>query len=689
MESLNRSKVSEMSDVAELKLREEFLLEPPPKPEKVAPKPDNPPSQDGVDLKTKGDEEGDTGENKNKKERKRGRNKKRPGPQRFDRNIRLCPPLIDVSPTREAYPVCDFPNCKFIHNVSEFMAAKPADLGDRCYNYETYGRCRNGLVCRFGALHIVKSTDAEGVVFYRNKVESNDKSHTRAEQETNHLKKDLQFKLRRKDYDFSRSDKIIDREFKERDERETKKHTENGQNGSAPTAKKPKLDEIGSEIACDIGNDQSTPQAQLKLVPGNVKDGEEYKEFVSQLAEDKNGDCTDCNEGKSNNGIAINADKEAHYKEPKKKIDWQDKLYLAPLTTVGNLPFRRICKKFGADITCGEMAMALPLLQGHTPEWALVQKHKSEDLFGIQICGSNPHQMGRVAQLVNDGHIDCDFVDINMGCPIDMVFNRGMGSGLMSRKKPLEVMVRAMSQVMTTVPLTLKMRTGVYADKRIAHTIIPPAMNQWGAQLVTLHGRSREQRYSRLADWKYIGECAETLPQGMPVYGNGDIVNFEDYNAYRKLAPRVSGVMIARGALIKPWVFKEIKEQKHWDISPQERLDVVRDFVNYGLEHWGSDDKGVENTRRFLLEWLSFLHRYIPVGMLAQPPQRMNERVPKFFKCRGDLETMLSSSHCDDWIKISEMFLGKVPDGFQFQPKHKAHGYKDQSSVVAPASATS
>ncbi|EAW69143.1 dihydrouridine synthase 3-like (S. cerevisiae), isoform CRA_b [Homo sapiens] len=113
----------------------------------------------------------------------------------------------------------------------------------------------------------------------------------------------------------------------------------------------------------------------------------------------------------------------------------------------------------------------------------------------------------------------------------------------------------------------------------------------------------------------------------------------------------VTGIMIARGALLKPWLFTEIKEQRHWDISSSERLDILRDFTNYGLEHWGSDTQGVEKTRRFLLEWLSFLCRYVPVGLLERLPQRINER-PPYYLGRDYLETLMASQKAADWIRI-------------------------------------
>lgn len=192
--------------------------------------------------------------------------------------------------------------------------------------------------------------------------------------------------------------------------------------------------------------------------------------------------------------------------------------------------------------------------------------------------------------------------------------------------------------------------------------------------MLTIHGRSREQRYTKQADWEYIKTVAETAAP-MPVFGNGDILSYDDYKNALNTAPSLSGVMIGRGALIKPWIFTEIKEKKLWDISSGERFDILKTYVNYGLEHWGSDNKGVENTRRFLLEWLSFLYRYIPVGLLECPPQKINER-PPLFKGRNDLETLMASPSCADWIQISEMLLGPVPENFHFLPKHKANSYK-------------
>lgn len=99
----------------------------------------------------------------------------------------------------------------------------------------------------------------------------------------------------------------------------------------------------------------------------------------------------------------------------------------------------------------------------------------------------------------------------------------------------------------------------------------------------------------------------------------------------------------------------------------------MKRFCEYGLEHWGCDEQGVDRTRRFLLEWLSFLCRYVPVGLLERP-QRINQR-PFAYVGRSELETLLGSHSAKDWIRISEMFLGPVPEGFTFIPKHKSNAY--------------
>ncbi|KAF1955335.1 tRNA-dihydrouridine synthase-like protein 3 [Byssothecium circinans] len=429
-------------------------------------------------------------------------------------------------------------------------------------------------------------------------------------------------------------------------------------------------------------------------------------------------------------------DNRAQFIEPPFRPSEKRKIYygpetpiLAPLTTQGNLPFRRLCVELGAQVTWSEMAMGVPLIGGEKSEWALMKAHESEvrppkfeqkgsvvkgydnstDLkFGVQIAANKPWLATKAVEVITSLCPQVRAIDLNCGCPINLVCEQGAGSALLDSRSRLESVLRGMNYVSNEVPITVKIRMGTKdnqptADKLIKRLVlggyeaIESGKGTAGIAAITLHGRSKQQRYTKNADWSYIAECAaqisrlkkeqtaliDTIREADPrdqanegqVYfvGNGDCYSHVDYYDHLDNA-KVDSVMVARGALIKPWIFEEIEKEQYLDKSASERLTYIEKFAKYGLQVWGSDELGIGKTRRFLLEWLSFSHRYVPYGLLEYLPPNIQDRPPRF-KGRNDMETLLASENYKDWIKISEMFLGPATEGFKFDPKHKSNAY--------------
>jgi tRNA-dihydrouridine synthase 3 len=358
--------------------------------------------------------------------------------------------------------------------------------------------------------------------------------------------------------------------------------------------------------------------------------------------------------------------------------------------------------------------MGLPLLQGEKGEWALMKAHESElsppsynpktpvldynhssDIrFGAQIAANKPWLALKTTEVLTTLAPNLRAIDLNCGCPIDLVCRQGAGSALLDTHAKLEKTLRGMNAVSGSTPITVKVRMGTKdksptAEKLCQRLVLGGSEAQdhgegpAGVACITLHGRSKQQRYSRSADWEYISSCASLIRKlkseqddvsdtvrepdprdlsssgsgdGLPYFcGNGDVLSHVDYNEHIVNAG-VDSCMIARGALIKPWIFEEIAQNKYLDKSGSERLGYVEQFVRNGLEYWGSDEIGVGTTRRFLLEWLSFSCRYVPVGILEYLPPKFGDRPPAF-KGRNELETLLCSSNYKDWIKIRYVVL--------------------------------
>eukprot|EP00850_Spirogloea_muscicola_P004584 SM000019S05128 [mRNA] locus=s19:1129493:1135724:- [translate_table: standard] len=595
--------------------------------------------------------------------------------------------------------------CRFNHDLAGFLAQKPADLDGDCPFASKPYLCPFGLACRFAGRH---AAPANGVAAAGVAPEQGAAQKKGPEGEANGLSKELQKLLWKNRVAFPRADaylrahgllskakvrppKGLPGEDVVLDDMSGKEGDDGLQNVSEGF--KRKVQELAGDgepaaveegMALHSGNEDALEADGVKRLR-RVGDGRSHgleEHDGAPIGSGVNGSVSEATVAGPHGDVDGGAPEPTRAPPRERRVvDFRGKLYLAPLTTVGNLPFRRVAKTLGADITCGEMAMARRrsgrCCGGTQVRTSLACKSVARTPTRLhappRLSSASARPPIDAAARESAAAAQIDFLDINMGCPIDLVVNKGAGSCLLTKPMRLEQCLRATSAAIDS-SLTVKVRMAYYEGKNCAHNLIPN-FPDWGASAVVVHGRTRQQRYSRTADWDYIQKCRECAPSSLQVIGNGDVFSFTDWNERMAMGgPGVDTCMLARGVLIKPWLLTEIKEQRYWDISSGERFSILQDYARFGLEHWGSDTKGVETTRHYLLEWLGFLHRYIPVGLLDILPQKMNWRPPSYFG-RNDLETLMASDQATDWVKLSEMLLGPTPANFSFVPKHKSNSY--------------
>ena len=287
-------------------------------------------------------------------------------------------------------------------------------------------------------------------------------------------------------------------------------------------------------------------------------------------------------------------------------VDFQGAALLGPLTKGGNLPYRRLCVELGAKITMSEMAYARQVVRRSKSELALLRRHETEGCFGVQLAAGKPEDAVRAgAAAVERG---AAFVDLNCGCPIHDVVRRGMGATLLQRPAALERIVAALVEALP-VPVTAKIRIGWKEGEENALEI-GQRVEQAGAAALAVHGRTREQRYTRAADWQAIAALVDAL--SIPVIGNGDVLTWYEARARREQSG-CAAVMLARGALIKPWLFDEIARSRDLAPSAVERVGIYRRLAAFMVEHFRDDEKGRQRAMQFLPWHFSFFCRYRPL----------------------------------------------------------------------------
>ena len=270
-------------------------------------------------------------------------------------------------------------------------------------------------------------------------------------------------------------------------------------------------------------------------------------------------------------------------------IEIENCLALGPMAGVTDLPFRLLCKEMGCNMLYTEMVSAKAILYKNKNTKELLNIDKNEHPVGVQLFGSDPDIMAQIAAQVEEG--ECDFIDINMGCPVPKIVNNGEGSALLKQPKLVEEILTKMVNAVNK-PVTVKIRKG-FENGTVYAVEIAKIAESCGVSAIAVHGRTREQYYSGKADWDVIKDVKKAVK--IPVIGNGDIFSAEDAKAMKEYTG-CDGLMVARGARGNPWIFREIKEYlENGNVIDKPTINDIREMiirhakmlVNYKGEYTG------------------------------------------------------------------------------------------------------
>jgi tRNA-dihydrouridine synthase B len=253
-------------------------------------------------------------------------------------------------------------------------------------------------------------------------------------------------------------------------------------------------------------------------------------------------------------------------------------LILSPMAGVTDYTFRRLIKRRGGvGLVVSEFISVEGLTRNNPKAKRQMRFDEEERPFAVQIFGGQPERMALGAEMAEE--VGADILDVNCGCPAPKVVKNGGGSGLLREPDRLETILKAIKKAIT-IPLTLKVRTG-YTDASINVVDIAKLAEQCGVEHIAVHGRTREQGYKGLANWDLIAQVKQAV--SVPVSGNGDITSLE-YGMQRWTETGVDGVLIGRGAMQNPWIFRQFDDvlngREPYQPDLAEKKDVLLEFFS-------------------------------------------------------------------------------------------------------------